>query len=198
MAKNIKQLKNKSYQLKTVKFFPHISRKINAGFEFLVIVFFFSIILFNFLPLKPTPSRSPASHLEGDINNLKTAVLKNPRNPPIHLNLVNLLLKSNQINEAENEVFSALQFSPDNSSLLQKLEEIRKTKNEPQRINEEIQKWEKIVLAKPDYRDAYFQLAILHYQLYNDKQAKEYLEKTLSLDPNFDPAKKLIRVIETN
>jgi len=186
MAKNIKKLKAKSLKLKTVKFFPQISRKINAGFRILVV-----LVLILWVGLNLFPSFSP-------LDNLKTTVLKNLRSPGIHLELVNQLLKNNQVDEAEKEVLYSLQFSPNDQNLQKKLEEIKKIKSQPAELRKEIQKWEKIVRDKPDYRDGYFQLAVLHYQLYENKKAKEYLEKTLAFDPNFEAGKELLKIINTN
>lgn len=39
------------------------------------------------------------------------------------------------------------------------------------------------------YRDAYFKLAVLSYQLGEKKDAKMYLDTTLNLDPNFKEAR---------
>lgn len=177
--KRLKKFSILNFQLSINKFFPQISRKITAGFKIFVILLLISWLGFNLFS-----SFSPS-------DNLKTAVLKNLRKPSIHLELANQLLKNNQLKEAEREVLYSLQFSPNNQNLRQKLEEIRKIKNQPAELRKEIQKWEKIVQNKPDYRDGYFQLAVLHYQLYEDKKAKVYLEKVLSLDPNFEPGKRL-------
>jgi len=164
--------------------FPQISRKITASFKILGVSGLILWLGFNLFP-----SFSP-------IDNLKIALLKNLTNPAVHLNLITQLLKNNQLEEAEKEVFYSLQFSPGDKNLLAKLAEIKRIKNEPASLRQEIKKWQKIASEKPDYRDAYFQLAILYYQLYNDKKSKEYLTKTLSLDPNFEPAKELLRKIK--
>lgn len=48
--------------------------------------------------------------------------------------------------------------------------------------------WLKVIRDYPGYRDAYFKLAVLSYQLGDKKQAKTYLDSTLSIDPNFKEA----------
>ncbi len=56
------------------------------------------------------------------------------------------------------------------------------------RIGKEIKFWQSAVDRFPNYRDAYFELALLNYQLKNFGKAREYLSKTLKLDPNFKEA----------
>lgn len=45
----------------------------------------------------------------------------------------------------------------------------------------------------PNYRDGWFQLATLHWQLYQDDMARYALMKVLEIDPNFEPAIKFSR-----
>ncbi len=59
------------------------------------------------------------------------------------------------------------------------------------RIGKEIKFWQSAVDRFPNYRDAYFELAILNYQLKNFTKAQGYLNKVLKLDPNFKEANAL-------
>ena len=45
--------------------------------------------------------------------------------------------------------------------------------------------WQNIIVERPDYRDAYFELSILEFKLKDINSSKFYLEKALTLDPNF-------------
>lgn len=56
------------------------------------------------------------------------------------------------------------------------------------RIGKEIKFWQSTVDRFPNYRDAYFELALLHYQLKDFGKARKYLGQTLKLDPNFKEA----------
>lgn len=56
-------------------------------------------------------------------------------------------------------------------------------------IEGEIAKWENIAKKRPNYRDAYFELAVLTYELNRISETKYYLSKVFALDPNFEPAK---------
>lgn len=51
--------------------------------------------------------------------------------------------------------------------------------------------WKEQVRAHPDFRDAYFSLALVEYQLNNPEQSKLNLDKALGLDPNFKEGKEL-------
>lgn len=59
------------------------------------------------------------------------------------------------------------------------------------KIGKEIAFWQSTVDRFPNYRDAYFELALLNYQLKNFGKAREYLSKTFKLDPNFKEGKEL-------
>lgn len=63
------------------------------------------------------------------------------------------------------------------------------------KIAKEIEYWEKTIEKYKDFRDAYFQLAVLNYQLGNFEKAKSFLQKTLELDPNFEAARDLEKLL---
>lgn len=56
--------------------------------------------------------------------------------------------------------------------------------------------WEGVVRKYPDYKDAYFQLAILAYQLGEKEEAKQAITKVLELDPNDSTGRELARKME--
>lgn len=56
--------------------------------------------------------------------------------------------------------------------------------------------WEGVIDAYSDYRDGYFKLATINYQLGNIESARINVKKVLELDPNFEPGRKLEKVLE--
>lgn len=58
-------------------------------------------------------------------------------------------------------------------------------------LTKELKFWENFIAKHQDYRDAYFKVSILEYKLGNTSEAKKYLEKGLSLDPNSKDGKKI-------
>ena len=56
--------------------------------------------------------------------------------------------------------------------------------------------WQAEVKEKPNYRDAYFSLAILYYKLKDYKNSSENLEKAMEIDPNFEKGKELREVLK--
>ena len=64
-------------------------------------------------------------------------------------------------------------------------------RNERQKTEIHKQYWEGVVRKYPDYRDAYYNVAVLSYKLKDIPQAQAYLTQVLVLDPNFTPAKTL-------
>jgi tetratricopeptide (TPR) repeat protein len=65
-----------------------------------------------------------------------------------------------------------------------------------QQIQSKINFWQSIADKYEGYKDAYFQMAILDYQLGNWQKAKLENKKALSLDPNFEDAKKLEEILD--
>lgn len=65
------------------------------------------------------------------------------------------------------------------------------------KIVKEIDYWEKMIEKYKDFRDAYFQLSVLNYQLGELKKAKSFLQKTLELDPNFKEGRKLEQIVNS-
>lgn len=64
------------------------------------------------------------------------------------------------------------------------------------KLTDEVKKWQAAIVKYPDYRDGYFKLALLEYQLRNKKEAIGYINKTLQLDPNFKSAQKLQQILK--
>lgn len=62
------------------------------------------------------------------------------------------------------------------------------------KLSQDLKLWESIMAKYPGYRDAYFQAAVLAYRLGDTKKEKEYLGKTLQIDPNYQPAKSLMAI----
>jgi tetratricopeptide (TPR) repeat protein len=69
-------------------------------------------------------------------------------------------------------------------------------KKERAEITTDINYWKGFVDKHQGYRDGYYQLAILEYRLGNQKQALDYLGKTLEIDPNFSGADLLMEKIK--
>lgn len=63
-------------------------------------------------------------------------------------------------------------------------------------IEAEIVKWKEVARERPDYRDAYFELALLNYRLERFAQARFYLRKVFELDPNFEAGRELEKAID--
>ena len=58
--------------------------------------------------------------------------------------------------------------------------------------------WQGVVDKYQDYRDGYYNIALLAYRLGEDSRAEEYIQKALELDPNFKQGKELQTIIEGN
>lgn len=134
----------------------------------------------------------------------KDNLLKNPHGFQAQLVLVEEFLANNQFEEAEralllaeNQIYQATnqvlgeQTNPQLEELWQ-----RKYYSDPEDIEKLITAWEKIIEEKPNYRDGYLQLAYLHYKVYENNKAKDYLKKAIELDPNYKLARELEKILE--
>ena len=58
-------------------------------------------------------------------------------------------------------------------------------------LQKELITWEAVTQKYPGYRDAYFEAAVVAYQLGDKGKVEGYLQKVLAIDPNFTPAQQL-------
>lgn len=61
----------------------------------------------------------------------------------------------------------------------------------------EVRYWENVVGKYKDYRDAYFKLAVLEYELKDFGKSRVYLRKVLEIDPNFEVGRRFEKLLET-
>jgi tetratricopeptide (TPR) repeat protein len=127
---------------------------------------------------------------------LKDAIMLAPNNPSLHFQLSQLYKTTNNWEEAQKELLVALELSPNSTSIRSELEKVQTTMSEPGKVAEELNFWKREVESKPDYRDGWVQLAVRHFELYQNYEAKIALEKANSLDPNFETIKKLREIIK--
>ena len=67
-----------------------------------------------------------------------------------------------------------------------------------QKLMEQKIYWQNTVNTYPDFRDAYFSLAIIEYELGNFNDASRYLEKVYEIDPNFEKGDFLKKKLNLN
>lgn len=76
-------------------------------------------------------------------------------------------------------------------------QEKEKVLSERKEVLAKISYWQNVVIEKKGYRDGYFQLAILWYQLGQNDKSQIYLSEALKLDPNFEEGRKLEKVLSS-
>lgn len=72
----------------------------------------------------------------------------------------------------------------------------RELKAEKVKVVKDLAYWQKQVGEKPSFRDGYFSLAVIYYQLKDFKNSSENLEMAMSIDPNFEKGKELRMLLE--
>ncbi|MFH0863607.1 MAG: hypothetical protein V1858_00750 [Candidatus Gottesmanbacteria bacterium] len=199
---------------KIIYHFPHISRTITAYPLKNTIKLAILIVITAFLGLNLfTPSPFDFVY-----DQARLAVITSPQEISPHFSLAQEYLKYGDIQSVERELFLAQELvtrlqSPlaianggqvrypltANRSVLgaslSPLKILEEIKSEPQKIQNQISYWEKVIFEKPDYRDGYLQLAILNYQIYENQKAKGYLSKAIEIDPNFGPVQEISKII---
>lgn len=134
----------------------------------------------------------------------KERLVKNPNDFEAHLILAEEYLVNNQIEEAEEELVAVSSIQPSIDSKQQVLGLssrlgglwLRWQEKKPEEVEKLITEWEEIISEKPDYRDGYLQLALLHYKLFENEKAKECLQKAIELDPNFEPTREMEKLFQ--
>jgi thioredoxin-like negative regulator of GroEL len=189
MAKNSKnQLKkSKVWLANKIKLIRQVSQPITAkisswGGPAGIALIFFLIILACFYP-------------SSEAQTLKQQLLKNPQDLKTQLRLTEFFLTNHQFTEAEKMLLLMEGNQKNNSQVLV----LRQQKNlsDPEDIKKLITFWEKIVAEKPNYRDAYLQLAVLQYKVWQNEKAEKYLKKALIVDPNFEASLQLKQLISS-
>jgi tetratricopeptide (TPR) repeat protein len=138
----------------------------------------------------------------------KKEVMISPTDFKRHLELADELRKENDLEGAKREYDLAISLkeaylnsaagSKQGKNVLGEesvLEKIKERIFEPEKIRGEIERWEKIVDERSDYRDGYLKLAVLYWRLGEEVKARENLDKALEIDPNYDLALELKGVI---
>ncbi|MEK9178832.1 MAG: hypothetical protein AAB801_03565, partial [Patescibacteria group bacterium] len=60
----------------------------------------------------------------------------------------------------------------------------------------EVRFWEENLSKYPQFKDAYFRLAILYYEVGDFEKSDSFLKKVFLLDPSFEEGKKLERLLK--
>lgn len=174
-----------------LRYFPHFSRLFSArGFTGLGFLLIWAITV-TFLLLILTGLLPPLSLFEKE----KREILKNYPTPQAHLKLAKIYQQTHDSENAKREILLGLGFRPENRELKDALEEIEMSEQEKEVTRQKIEEWEKFLQDFPNYRDGYLELAVLYYQIYQNNEAWENLNKALQLDPNFEPARKLEKLL---
>lgn len=88
-----------------------------------------------------------------------------------------------------------LRFHPQTNNVLGATTEQPSTNQEQINLEATYAKWQSIIQSHPDYRDGYIELSRLTYMLNKSQEARLYIEKARSLDPNNEDIKQLLRFI---
>lgn len=74
-------------------------------------------------------------------------------------------------------------------------QENKKLSEKRENIKTQIKFWQSVNQKYPGFRDSYFELALLEYQLKDFNKSRVYLKEVLRLDPNFKNGRKLESIL---
>lgn len=94
----------------------------------------------------------------------------------------------NDLESAKKFIIYSSKYSNNNIQSLELLNEILNIEKQTSKIKSEIYYVNQTLIKYPLYRDGWFKLSQLYWQIYRDNDAKFALERSLEIDPNFMPA----------
>ncbi len=180
--------------------FPHIPRKISATLSWYTEkIGLWS--LFSALILVNLYAKANLSH---DYWDKATLAMQNPLSIDKHVNLAVSLRALGYSTRAENELTYASSLKSNlvpnswvlGASTVDPDIILNNWQHERSNLEGQLNYWQNIVAQKPDYRDAYLELASLSYQLSRFSEAKNYLNQAVALDPNGTTVNKLSEVLK--
>lgn len=77
-------------------------------------------------------------------------------------------------------------------------EKLSKISAEKLDLEAKVKVWEDITKKYPGHKEAYFQTGLIYYRLKNYESAKIYVDKAIFVDPDYEDAKKLKKLIGEN
>lgn len=80
-------------------------------------------------------------------------------------------------------------------NLFQNFQKQKEIDLQREKIQSEIKVWQGVTDKFTQYKEGYYQLGILEYELGDIEKAKFYISKSLYLDPNFDKAREFQKIL---
>lgn len=120
----------------------------------------------------------------------KLQIYGNNNSPVLHTVLADSYLGVYDYTAARKELGLAMASQP-SQEIEKKLALVSVWETRPETLNKDLVSWQKITKEKPDFRDGFFQEALILYQLKRLDEAKIVLEKVFFLDPNFESGRLL-------
>ncbi|MCL5675995.1 MAG: hypothetical protein M1120_02610 [Patescibacteria group bacterium] len=127
----------------------------------------------------------------------KLQIYCNNNSSVLHTLLADSYLGVYDYTTARKELGLAMAIQP-NQEIEKKLALVTAWETKPETLTKELASWQKITQDRTNYRDGFFQEALILYQLKRPGEAKAALKKVFELDPNFEAGIKLENLLATN
>lgn len=121
----------------------------------------------------------------------RLVILSDPTSPLAHIQLAQMYWQAGQKTTAEHELDLARDIrvlDSHNNVLGLSVSNPETTfdwQKEPEQLLHAYTYWQTVIRERPDYRDAYIQLAYLAYLLRYDKESDQYIEQIANVDPTY-------------
>ncbi len=166
---------------KSPHYLPHIPRIYSRIIILLIFLFLASLLI--------EKGKTYSSVSNENIADIYEKIKERPNSEILHYKLAKALQKNGNFEESVREFLIAKELGVPTSLINDALIQIQDSKVSYVKITSDLERWKKIVEDKPDYRDGWYQIALLQWRLSDSIAAKNSLIKALELDPNYKPAK---------
>lgn len=130
------------------------------------------------------------------------AILTNPSSTQAHTKLAQMYWQAGRKNAAQQEIRLAqdILYSQSRGNILgisvPEQDLTIEFQAETDRLLQSYAYWQSVAEERPDYRDAYVQLAYIAYLLRRDSDVRKYVHKLLTVDPTNTATLDLVNYIE--
>lgn len=152
------------------------------------------IIVIMFVVISAYPS--------SEYTKLKLHVMQKPKDPRAHLQLARVAAQNSDWDVASREFRIAFQvLSNSNKSvagITSDYQQVERQVYAKGYLEKEIDYWQSLLNDQPGYLDAYLNLSLIHYQLFDEDLSRDYWRKAWKIDPNDEDVITLGKLIGVN
>lgn len=125
-------------------------------------------------------------------------ILYQPSSTAAHLALARQFLRLNNPQHALEEIAIAKTLGASKEQINQIHQEAQDMASLQELITSDRRRWQNLIATRSNYRDGWYQIAVLSWFLGDDQEVIKNLQEALKIDPNFKPAQELLKLVTKN